>query len=138
MAPALDPERAPGGGGGDPTRSASGVATAAASPAPAPGSTPVPGPHDALDPRDAPDPRDPPEPPDPRDERPGRARSPWVPRAIAVASWVLLAVLALAYPDKLREPDPYAYRAAIEAIEQGDLTPLQVRALAKVVREEFK
>src|SRR5690606_39196919 len=34
----------------------------------------------------------------------------------------ILAVLTLAYPDKLREPDPYAYRAAIEAIEQGDLT----------------
>jgi hypothetical protein len=45
-----------------------------------------------------------------------------VPGTLAVGAYLILAVLALAYPDKLREPDPYAYRAAIEAIEQGDLT----------------
>ncbi len=70
--------------------------------------------------------------------RPGDASTPWVPRALALGAYLVLAVLALAYPDKLREPDPYAYRASIEALEQGDLTltPEQYAALDARLRAD--
>ncbi len=42
--------------------------------------------------------------------------------AFAAGSFLVLAVCALATPYRLREPDPYAYRAAMRAMAEGNLT----------------
>ncbi|MBU3701234.1 MAG: hypothetical protein FGM58_04205 [Acidimicrobiia bacterium] len=46
----------------------------------------------------------------------------WVPLAIAVAFYVAFAVVVLTRPERMIEPDPYAYRASIVALGDGDLT----------------
>ncbi|MEZ5135534.1 MAG: hypothetical protein R2699_10900 [Acidimicrobiales bacterium] len=55
----------------------------------------------------------------------GAAPAPWrraLPALVAAAAVAVLAVAALSWPYRLREPDPYAYRAATWTIEQGELT----------------
>ncbi|MCX7619632.1 MAG: hypothetical protein N2037_02165 [Acidimicrobiales bacterium] len=42
--------------------------------------------------------------------------------ALATGSFVVLSVLVLGQPHRLREPDPYAYRAAMRAMASGNLT----------------
>ena len=49
----------------------------------------------------------------------------WVPLAVAVAFYLAFAVVVLTRPERMIEPDPYAYRASIVALGDGDLTLTQ-------------
>ena len=49
----------------------------------------------------------------------------WLPLALAVLAYVAMSVLVLSHSEKMIEPDPYAYRASIAALENGDLTLTQ-------------
>ena len=55
------------------------------------------------------------------------------PELVAVAAFVGLSVIALSYAPRLVEPDDYAYRGSIVALDQGhvELTTAQYDALAK-------
>lgn len=46
----------------------------------------------------------------------------WVPVAIAIASFVVLCNVVLSQAPKMIEPDPFAYRASIDALADGDVT----------------
>jgi hypothetical protein len=62
-----------------------------------------------------------PEPPAPGGPVGGR----WLPGALAVLAFVVMSALVLSQAEKLIEPDPYAYRASIAALEDGNLTLTQ-------------
>ena len=49
----------------------------------------------------------------------------WLPLALAIVCFAVLAGLVLSQAEKLIEPDPYAYRASIAALEDGNLTLTQ-------------
>lgn len=49
----------------------------------------------------------------------------WVPMVIAVAFYVAFAVVVLTRPERMIEPDPYAYRASIVALGEGNVTLTQ-------------
>lgn len=59
-----------------------------------------------------------------RSDRGASAHGPWrwIPLAIAVAFYVAFAVVVLTRPERMIEPDPYAYRASIVALGDGDVT----------------
>ena len=46
----------------------------------------------------------------------------WAPLAIAVVFYLAFAAVVLARPERMIEPDPYAYRASIVALGEGNLT----------------
>lgn len=64
-----------------------------------------------------------PTPPDRSNSGPGRWR--WLPLAIAVVFYMAFAVIVLTRAERMIEPDPYAYRASIVALGDGDLTLTQ-------------
>lgn len=49
----------------------------------------------------------------------------WLPLAFAVVLYVAFAVIVLTRPERMIEPDPYAYRASIVALGDGDITLTQ-------------
>lgn len=49
----------------------------------------------------------------------------WAPLAVAVAFYLAFAVVVLSRPERMIEPDPYAYRASIVALEDGNLSLTQ-------------
>jgi hypothetical protein len=49
----------------------------------------------------------------------------WLPLGLAVLAYVVMSVLILSQSEKMIEPDSYAYRASIAALENGDLTLTQ-------------
>ena len=46
----------------------------------------------------------------------------WLPAIIAVLFFVAFSTLVLSRPEKMIEPDPYAYRASIAALEEGNVS----------------
>lgn len=46
----------------------------------------------------------------------------WLPALIALLFFVAFSTLVLSQPEKMIEPDPYAYRASIAALEGGDIS----------------
>ena len=46
----------------------------------------------------------------------------WLPAIIAVLFFVAFSAIVLSQPEKMIEPDPYAYRASIAALEDGNIT----------------
>ena len=46
----------------------------------------------------------------------------WLPAVIAVLFFTAFSAVVLSQPEKMIEPDPYAYRASISALEDGNLT----------------
>ncbi len=46
----------------------------------------------------------------------------WAPALVALVFFVVFSALVLSHRERMIEPDPYAYRASIAALEQGDLT----------------
>jgi len=46
----------------------------------------------------------------------------WLPGIIAVLFFVAFSALVLSRPEKMIEPDPYAYRASIAALEEGNIS----------------
>ena len=69
-------------------------------------------------------------------ERETRRARAWWPRAVSVAAVVLVCTVALVPAYKLRQPDPYAYRASIAALLDGRLvlTDAQYRRLDAELR----
>jgi len=63
-------------------------------------------------------------------DAPAGARSPgwppvvhrWLPLALAIVSFAVMCTLALSQAEKMIEPDPYAYRASISALQDGNVT----------------
>ena len=51
----------------------------------------------------------------------------WLPFVLAVVCFAVLAGLVLSQAEKMIEPDPYAYRASIAALEDGNLTLTEVQ-----------
>jgi hypothetical protein len=51
--------------------------------------------------------------------------SKWLPLALAVVSFGVMCTLVLSHTEKMIEPDPYAYRASIAALEDGNVTLTQ-------------
>lgn len=49
----------------------------------------------------------------------------WAPLAVAIAFFVAFSAAVLSQPEKMIEPDPYAYRASIVALQDGNLTLTQ-------------
>lgn len=49
----------------------------------------------------------------------------WAPLAVAVAFYVAFAIVVLTRPERMIEPDPYAYRASIVALQDGNVTLTQ-------------
>ena len=49
----------------------------------------------------------------------------WIPAAVALLFFVAFSAIVLSQPEKMIEPDPYAYRASIAALENGNLTLTQ-------------
>ena len=50
------------------------------------------------------------------------SRARWVPAVLAIVFYVAFSALVLSRPERMIEPDPYAYRASIAALENSDLT----------------
>ncbi|HEY5153808.1 MAG TPA: hypothetical protein VIJ47_03670 [Acidimicrobiales bacterium] len=51
----------------------------------------------------------------------------WLPVVLAVTCFVVMCALVLSQAEKMIEPDPYAYRASIAALENGDVTLTQAQ-----------
>ena len=49
----------------------------------------------------------------------------WAPLAIAIGFFIAFSIAVLSRPEKMIEPDPYAYRASIVALQDGNLTLTQ-------------
>lgn len=56
-----------------------------------------------------------------------RTATSYLPAALAVLFFVAFSALVLSQAERMIEPDPYAYRASIAALEQGDLTLSQAQ-----------
>jgi len=61
--------------------------------------------------------------PPPPERRPTVGR--WLPLALAVVCFAVTCGLVLSQAEKMIESDPYAYRASIAALEDGDVTLTQ-------------